>query len=683
VGTQSQGSFEQRIKTAQPPKELKMTAKLLTIFPILFTACSADMKQIEDRGDQKGRISMPLTATSSTGADYIVELPYVSLESDFEYLEFSLQQQTQLDVSLHEGNWEVYVGEYELYRQDEDGEYHYVDSELTSLNPQNIQIFADEVTYAQLNFRVAEFDEDIVTDGHLSFEINIDDGPDENDEQTNTALSQEEALQLVIDQVLTPQGITEDNVIVYSPGHPLVEGDEVRPVLSLEGDAPITTVIEEDTWFFWVDLAPFTRFAHATLFVYVDQNTQAITYKEESWFAMLNDEPLRQQNNYEEDEFWVYGTPTDDVFVQTSQPSQMTSRSVVSSQSSNTTCSGRVAIVVNGDDQDSRPTGDAEAMRKVFFSRGYKVVDVSSRGFGDSATETQLEWYLKQEEGQRNVPLCQFVFYYSGHGSTTGDLVFGESPNGIDGITPTHLALSLAKIDACEFVIILDSCKAGLFPISFEQTWKGQRPQYDLPCATVMFHLSSMSNENSKFNLRTGSRYTTELLKKINAESMPSGMLPFATNPNAFSVGQFITSQRWKAEDRVQTPFFTIIPKLPGCTSCCDSGETPESESSNPMSEGSDDDENSEDDSTTNENPEGDATTNDFVEEDESQEGDATTNDFVGEDENPEGSLEEGSFEEDQEESGTREDLMDGDFDDFIFMPDSAEESDGISTEGM
>ena len=81
-----------------------------------------------------------------------------------------------------EGTWELYVGEYELYRQAEDGEYYSVDAEFTSINPQNIQIFADSITHAQLNFRVDQFEEDIVTDGHLTFDINIDDSPENSEE---------------------------------------------------------------------------------------------------------------------------------------------------------------------------------------------------------------------------------------------------------------------------------------------------------------------------------------------------------------------------------------------------------------------------------------------------------------------------------------------------------------------
>ena len=150
-----------------------MTTKLLTILPLLLTACTVDMKQMEDREERKGRISIPLTATSTSGINYIVELPQVALEGEFDSYEFSLQEQNELDVSLQAGNWAIHIGEYALYQEAADGSYHFVEAELTSPNPQEVLILADAITRAQLNFRVNN--EDVVTDGHLTFEIHIDD----------------------------------------------------------------------------------------------------------------------------------------------------------------------------------------------------------------------------------------------------------------------------------------------------------------------------------------------------------------------------------------------------------------------------------------------------------------------------------------------------------------------------
>ena len=63
-----------------------MTNKLMIMgfLPFLLTACAIDnnqvqSKDIEDRYEQKGRISIPLTATSSSGATYRLSLPSVQL----------------------------------------------------------------------------------------------------------------------------------------------------------------------------------------------------------------------------------------------------------------------------------------------------------------------------------------------------------------------------------------------------------------------------------------------------------------------------------------------------------------------------------------------------------------------------------------------------------------------------
>ena len=89
-------------------------------------------------------------------------------------MEFSLQEQRELDVSLQEGSWVLHVGEYALYQEAIDGNYYFVESEFTSTNPQEIRIFSDATTRVQLNFMVN--DEEVVTDGHLAFDISIDDG---------------------------------------------------------------------------------------------------------------------------------------------------------------------------------------------------------------------------------------------------------------------------------------------------------------------------------------------------------------------------------------------------------------------------------------------------------------------------------------------------------------------------
>jgi hypothetical protein len=160
-----------------------MTTQLLTILPFLFIACDAEMQEMKqpltEENQRNGRIMVPLTATSTSGANYIVELSYLSLESEFDSMDFDLQEETEFDVTLKAGTWDLFVGEYALYKEGEDGEYHMVEAELVGENPKPVEIFAGATTRAQLNFRAQN--EDIVTDGHLALEILIDDSEAEID----------------------------------------------------------------------------------------------------------------------------------------------------------------------------------------------------------------------------------------------------------------------------------------------------------------------------------------------------------------------------------------------------------------------------------------------------------------------------------------------------------------------
>jgi len=54
--------------------------------PFLLTACTLDntpkqLDNIEDRDQRKGRISIPLTATSNSGTTYQLNLPGITLSS--------------------------------------------------------------------------------------------------------------------------------------------------------------------------------------------------------------------------------------------------------------------------------------------------------------------------------------------------------------------------------------------------------------------------------------------------------------------------------------------------------------------------------------------------------------------------------------------------------------------------
>jgi len=172
-------------KTAQSPKEHTMTNKLMImgLIPFLLTACNIDntqlqSKDIEDRYEQKGRVYIPLTATSSSGVTYRLVLPEVVLTGADEEYHLHLQGE-ELDVSLREGEWMMMVSEEWGLERLVDGEFVAVTAEMTSNNPQSFNIYGGETTAATISFQVTE--EEVPTQvqfqhGDLDIQIEIDDG---------------------------------------------------------------------------------------------------------------------------------------------------------------------------------------------------------------------------------------------------------------------------------------------------------------------------------------------------------------------------------------------------------------------------------------------------------------------------------------------------------------------------
>ena len=152
---------------------------ILGAVPFFLTACTNDVqKEFTDRDSRKGRISVPLTAMSSSGLQYLVQIPYLSLENGLSVTEFSLLNQNELDVAIAIGGYSLYTEGAELYRLEDDGRSTFVETEMTSPNPQFIEIIENETTVTQISFRVLATDEEVVTTGRLSFDFYIDDSPD-------------------------------------------------------------------------------------------------------------------------------------------------------------------------------------------------------------------------------------------------------------------------------------------------------------------------------------------------------------------------------------------------------------------------------------------------------------------------------------------------------------------------
>lgn len=161
-----------------------MTNKILTmgLIPFMLSACTLDnnpkqLQEIEDRSERKGRISIPLTATSTSGATYQLNLPEVNLSGP-EEIQLNPQGEFDIDMSLMEGEWDIEISEGWGLEKMIDGEYVPVSAELTSENPQEFSIYAGETTFVVISFKVlvGDVQEEIEFQyGDLEIEIEVDD----------------------------------------------------------------------------------------------------------------------------------------------------------------------------------------------------------------------------------------------------------------------------------------------------------------------------------------------------------------------------------------------------------------------------------------------------------------------------------------------------------------------------
>ena len=100
-------------------------------------------------------------------------------------------------------------------------------------------------------------------------------------------LSQERAIDIVVDQVLGPQPPDHDLLGFFWPVM-LRQGDTIFPY----GDEEEGITVESPQWFFWLDDQPGAFYEHPTRFVFVDATTGHVQVEEQEWWPVLNNASL-------------------------------------------------------------------------------------------------------------------------------------------------------------------------------------------------------------------------------------------------------------------------------------------------------------------------------------------------------------------------------------------------------
>ena len=117
---------------------------------------------------------------------------------------------------------------------------------------------------------------------------------------------------LVVSQILPELAITSDYIAFVHPLQ-LDTGDKLAPY----APTPIPDTINQlpylipydlagSTWFVWIDLQPYARYAHDTLFVLIDATDGSYSVHAEKWWPVLNETSLWvKQADYWNEENWI------------------------------------------------------------------------------------------------------------------------------------------------------------------------------------------------------------------------------------------------------------------------------------------------------------------------------------------------------------------------------------------
>ena len=291
------------------------------------------------------------------------------------------------------------------------------------------------------------------------------------------SLTKEQAIAILLDEVVQPETV-DHYVIAFTLDEPLPEDSEVSPyapsplpdnVKTLPYLMPETLATAQ--WFFWVDDAPFARFAHPTRFVFIDVASGAVRVQEEAWWPYVDGQPVSQWitadgrreaknqafNNIPEEERPYQVS----VILESSQPGRYTLlSSIVPSLTpapAQAGLSGEAIIPVNGW-KSGRGTdaGFTEDMGNMAgFGNAAGIPKYDPRGETLQDIEDAIQ---RAVDGGAD----DIFFYFTGHGGRTAAgesfLAFKDTR-----ISPQQLVDMLKKFPKVRFKVVIDACFSGGF----------------------------------------------------------------------------------------------------------------------------------------------------------------------------------------------------------------------------
>lgn len=127
-----------------------------------------------------------------------------------------------------------------------------------------------------------------------------------------STLDVNQVVDLVTTRILPKLAIATDYVAFAHP-RLLDKDDELSPYAPTPIPADIGQLpylvpydLDAPTWFVWIDLQPYARYAHDTLFVLIDATDGSYVVQAEMWWPVLNGESLWvEQDDYWNEENWI------------------------------------------------------------------------------------------------------------------------------------------------------------------------------------------------------------------------------------------------------------------------------------------------------------------------------------------------------------------------------------------
>ncbi|UCF09829.1 MAG: hypothetical protein JSW65_07160 [Candidatus Bipolaricaulota bacterium] len=131
------------------------------------------------------------------------------------------------------------------------------------------------------------------------------------------SLSREEAAALLVETVL-PQLPLTDSYVAFLYDEALDARDDLAPYLPVLPGGDVTSApylmdyrIKDRTWFAWIDLDPYAKYAHPTLFVLIDAANGTFTVHQEAWWPVLNGSSMWVDDDaYWDEDGWIASAGT-------------------------------------------------------------------------------------------------------------------------------------------------------------------------------------------------------------------------------------------------------------------------------------------------------------------------------------------------------------------------------------